>query len=144
MSCDPSYLSPTLVFDPDPPTVAAMNKSGKRCGIYALVCGIEPYIAAVFTLLMNVYAWDALDSAIGTCATLTATILDLFALPCLAGGIVFGMIGRNTEGRRCATIGFWLSLVYGVLVLVLCVALFMIGITMIFLGGSGGSEGRCC
>ena len=145
MSCDSSYLSPTLEFDPDPLTAEAINKSGKRCGIYALICGIEPFLAAIFTLLMNVFAWDSLDSSVGAVAILTAIILDLFCLPCIAGGIVFGMIGRDTEGKRYATIGLWLSLVYCV-ILIMATFVTFAGF-MFFMGGSGvsgGSGGRCC
>ena len=148
MSCDPSYLSPMLVFDPDPVTEKMINRSGKRCGIYALLCGIEPLLAAIVNGLTLGLSLGSLDSPHGDLFAVLTIILNLFILPCIAGGIVFGLIGRETEGRFYATIGLWLSLLYcGLLFLLFVVIFASFIIAVMFAGGagmSGSSGGRCC
>ena len=144
MSCDPSYLSPTLVFDPDPfpPPVI---KLGKRCGIYALLCGIEPYLATILHGLTVGLSLDSMVSPMGDIIVVTVIILDFFCSPCFIAGIVLGMIGRDTEGKTYATIGLWLSLLFFAMSV-------LFGLLYIFsfvvFGGSpgvsGATGGRCC
>jgi len=144
MSCDPSYLSPKLEFGPYPPAVEASPKPGKRCGIYALLCGAEPFFAVMFcagiTPLMDAPMGH---SMIVDIIAVTAIILVLLTLPCATAGIVLGIIGRNTEGRIYANIGLLLSLVFCLLLFVGIVILVVSSI--LFSGGPvGGSGGRCC
>ena len=144
MSCDPSYLSPALVFDPDPLPPPAI-KLGKRCGIYALLCGIEPYLAVISYVLMKELSLDSLVSPMGDFIVVMVIILNLLCLPCFVAGIVLGMIGRDTEGKTYATIGLWLSLLFCVLFVLFC--LLCIVSCAVFGGSSGVSGaagGPCC
>ena len=118
MSCDPSYLSPMLEFDPDPPGFMATPQSGKQWGIYALLCGAEPFFAVAFLgLMIALYPENFPESTIPAIAASTAVVLVLISIPCATAGIVFGIIGRNTEGRFYANVGLGLSSVFCFLLL---------------------------
>ena len=146
MSCDPSYLSPMLVFEPDPHTAEAIRKSEKRYGIIALLCGMEPFLAVIFGGLVWGFSLDSMDSPTAdiTLMLIITRILDLFSLPCVIAGIACGITGRNTEGKFYATIGLWLSLLYCVLLFLLIVVGIFVYFIVSFSGGLSGSEGRCC
>jgi len=145
MSCDPSYQSPPLVFDPDPPSLKATTSGvlmpGKESGIRSLVYGTQPLAAVVFAMAA-VYCSDKglVSDTTEVLMGLTASILLVLTLPCATAGIVFGIIGRNTEGKLYANIGLTLSLLFcALLVAVIVVSSFSF---MMALGVL--SRGRCC
>ena len=124
MSCDPSYISPMLVFDPDPPTTKAVSKPGKRCGIRSLLYGLQPFFAVAFALATK-YGVDiglVSDFTSGILITI-AFVLLLLSIPSATAGVVFGIIGHDTEGKLYATIGLVLSLVSILSLLVLSASL---------------------
>jgi hypothetical protein len=149
MSCDPSYLSPPLVFDPDPPPFVggAVNGAllpGKESGIRSLVYGAEPFFAIAFSIVVA-YCNDLglLSNPIDLILGLAAIILIVLALPCTVASIVFGMNGRETVGRNYANIGLALSLLFCALL----VAAFFVSLVsfMMFAGVPPGVPGgRCC
>jgi hypothetical protein len=111
----PSYLSPK--FDCPAPTLGEEKplKEGVGFGITALLCGL--FCALVPVLILG---FVVLILPILPCCSPLATIpfvLFLISIPCAIAGIVFGLLGRKTDGRIFAWIGLAPSLLYGVLVL---------------------------
>ena len=149
MSCDSSYLSPPLVFDPDPPSFGWGAVNGalvpeKESGIRSLVYGTEPLFAIAFSIAVACCNESGLfSSPIDLVLELTASILLALALPCTVAGIVFGMIGRNTEGKLYANIGLTLSLLFCAL-LVAGIVVSLVSFMMFAGVPPGGSGGRCC
>ena len=113
MSLHPSYISPKLDFSepPKPP------KPGKVFGILSIVCGAVTIFTIAFPFL--------LDGLIvpGAMSTSDNILIDIIFILFLCSplfaiiGIIFGFLGRKTEGKRYANIGLVLNtlLVVGIM-----------------------------
>ena len=119
MSLDPSYSSPKLEFDPDPLAVESeskLPKPGKWFGIIALLCGAEGVLAILLGVLTEIFYisvianLDPLNEFLWYSFVVCLICISPF---CAVAGIVFGILGRNTQGRSYAYTGLALCVLYG-------------------------------
>ena len=103
-------------------------KPGKWFGFIALLCGLEPVVMLCYGYLVMPFMpcctspWQEIMMALG-----------IGSLICAPAGIVFGILGLKTEGRRYAWSGLVLSLLY--------VLVFLVPIT--FTQTVDGFESQC-
>ena len=126
MSLHPSYISPKLDFSEQslPPM------PGKRYGIYSVLCGLMPILATAFELWtesLGTPHLQANDILTGTSLALSLSI-PLFVI----AGIIFGIHGLDTEGRRYAIAGLVLNALPILVVLALPIAFAWLVVFMMF------------
>ena len=87
-------------------------KPGKWYGIVAMLCGVETILFLCYSVVVESFGlvyqnpWDKIGFILGTPSL-------FFAITAL----VFGIMGRKTEGRHYANVGIVLSLSFGLLIL---------------------------
>ena len=94
-------------------------KPGKWYGIIALLCGAEGWLAVLCAFLFFlIKPWRSLEIEIEliTLWMFLGSCLLLISPLCVIAGIVFGILGRNTQGRVYAYTGLVLSVLYSLLV----------------------------
>ena len=95
-------------------------KPGKMYGIIALLCGLEALLAAlsyfltIWLLFVGLLA-PSMASPLETFWAIVVMGLCLISPFCAIAGIVFGILGRNTQGRFYAYTGIVLSVLYALL-----------------------------
>ena len=106
----------SIAPDEHPPleeTVEMPLKQGKLYGILSLMCGLYPVLAIAYCVLVIFLFEVAIDSGSmsppGTLLTFIIFIPLHISLLIIIAGIVFGIWGRKTEGKRYATTGLVLS-----------------------------------
>ena len=112
MSTEPSQQPSEFdAFEPSPAPKKQL-KPGKWFGFIALLCGLETVVAMCYAFLVMPFMpcctspWQEIAMA-----------LVFGSLICAPAGIVFGILGLKTEGRRYAWSGLVLSLLYGLVIL---------------------------
>ena len=114
MSHEPS-LSESVPHDPPIETERKPLKPGKWYGIIALLCGAEGLLAILAMFLTLLLVLSGVVTPQGMMWNYwSITLIGLFFINpfCVIAGIVFGIWGRNTEGRCCAYSGIVLSVLY--------------------------------
>jgi len=89
------------------------SKPGKWYGIIALLCGLEPFLFVFYSVLLELFGvhfgqspWHEISWVLGT-----------LGIPCAVAALIFGIMGRRTQGKLYAYIGIALSLSFGALML---------------------------
>ena len=88
-------------------------KPGKTHGIIALLCGAEGFLAILAVILYHLLISLGVPSGILNAWGIIATGLFLINPFCVIAGIVFGNLGRGSQGQFYGNIGFVLSLLCG-------------------------------
>jgi len=111
MPIDPSQ-PPTESTPHEPPGENERKtlKPGKGYGIISLLCGLEPVV-------LLCYIWCVSTTWFLTPLFAILILLSALCIPCVFFGIVFGILGRKTEGWLYASIGRMLCLFFGLLIL---------------------------
>ena len=99
-------------------------KPGKLYGVIALLCAAEIFLAV---LVYSLTIWllgvglltPSITSPLEFLWAIVVMSLCLLSPFCAIAGIVYGILGYNTEGRRYAYAGLVLSVLYTLLVLLL-------------------------
>ena len=109
--------------DEQPPleeTVETPLKPGKRYGVLSVLCGLYPILAIAYCFMVIFLVQAAINSGSmsppGTFLTFIIFIPFHISPLIIIAGIVFGIWGRKTEGRRYAIIGLVLSSLSALLV----------------------------
>ena len=101
----------SIAPDEQPPleeVVETPLKQGKRYGVLLLMCGLYPILTIAFIFLVVYFSplwYLPAGSFLGFVILTPIFFSPLFVI----AGIVFGILGRRTEGERYATTGLVLS-----------------------------------
>ena len=118
MSTDPPNIAPA-----DQPPLEETEKTplipGKWYGIFSIVCALEPILVIGYVFLVYLLViYFGIDISPPSGIIEYISIALFFSSPLFViAGIVFGIWGRKTEGRRYANIGLVLSSLSALLVL---------------------------
>ena len=104
-------------------------KPGKGYGIRSVFWGTIGWLAAFASHLIPVWKDSFADLCQNGPLDMVTACLSIISLPCIIASVVYGILGRNTEGRFYASIGLVLSALY-------CLPLVVI-ILFIVLDGDG-------
>jgi len=126
MSLHPSYISPKLDFSEQP----LPPKPGKRYGIYSVLCGLMPILAVAFELWIE--SLGTRSSQADDILTGTSLVLSLSSPLFVIAGIIFGIWGLDTEGRRYAIAGLVLNALPILVVMALPIAFVWLVVFMMF------------
>ena len=99
---------------PQPPEIAAEAekkplKPGKGYGIAALCCALFPLLFFPFGIILE------RCGVINFLGNPNDPLMPVCTWSCLIGTLVFGMIGRKTQGRLYANIALSILLLFGLL-----------------------------
>ena len=110
-------LSESVPHDPPIETERKPLKPGKWYGIIALLCGLVPLLVVFYFTLLEVFGVNFYQSPLNE----INHVIGATWIPCLIVALIFGIMGRKTQGRRYANIG--------IVLILLCVAfmLFLLG-----------------
>jgi len=114
----PEAVIESVPHDPPIETERKPLQPGKWYGIIALLCG-----ATVCLFLLSIpvvfvfYASGLLPAPLLNLWNTNAPILALYSPLCVIGGIVFGILARNTEGRFYGYTGLVFSALYALIAL---------------------------